>query len=216
MRIARVSEQSGVPVTTLKYYLREGLVHEGVRLSGNQTDYDETHVQRVRLVRALLDTGGLSVAAAKRVLSTLDGEPEAIATTFEAAQHAMANGRTTGEPSEDSRRRIVELASARGWRTSPDNPGLDLAARVLDDFSAIDFAPSDGYLGAYAAAAELVARADLSALRDREDPALIAELMVIGTVIGDTLAAGLRRLAHQDATTDLFPVPDPIHRKDPS
>jgi len=119
MRISRVSEQSALPVTTLKYYLREGLVHEGVRLSGNQTDYDQTHVQRVRLVRALLDTGGLSVAAAKRVLSTLDAEP-------------------------------------------------------------------------------------------------IAELMVIGTVVGDTLAAGLRRLAHQDATADLFPVPDPIHRQEPS
>ncbi len=51
---------------------------------------------------------------------------------------------------------------------------------------------------------------------EREDPALIAELMVIGTVVGDTLAAGLRRLAHQDATAELFPVPDPIHRKEPS
>lgn len=216
MRISRVSEQSGVPVSTLKYYLREGLVHEGVRLSGNQTDYDETHLQRVRLVRALLDTGGLSVAAAKRVLSTLDAEPESIATTFEAAQHAMATGRPSGEPSEASRRRIADLASARGWRTSPDNPGFDLAARVLDDYSAITFEPSDEYLDAYAAAADLVARADVSALLEREDPALIAELMVIGTVVGDTLAAGLRRLAHQEATAELFPVPDPIHRKDPS
>ena len=216
MRISRVGEQSGVPVTTLKYYLREGLVHEGLRLSGNQTDYDETHVQRVRLVRALLDTGGLSVAAAKRVLSTLDAEPEAIATTFEAAQHAMATGRSSGAPSEASRRRIAGLASARGWRTSSDNPGFDLAARVLDDYTAISFDPSDAYLDAYAAAAALVARADVSALLERHDPALIAELMVIGTVVGDTLAAGLRRLAHQDATADLFPVPDPIHRQEPS
>ena len=216
MRISRVSEQSGVPVTTLKYYLREGLVHEGVRLSGNQTDYDETHVQRVRLVRALLDTGGLSVAAAKRVLSTLDAEPEAIATTFEAAQHAMATGRASGDPSEASRRRIADLAAARGWRISPDNPGFDLAARVLDDFSAIRFEPSDEYLDAYAAAADRVARADVSALLERDDPALIAELMVVGTVVGDTLAAGLRRLAHQDATAELFPVPDPIHRQEPS
>lgn len=214
MRISRVSEQSGVPVTTLKYYLREGLVHEGVRLSGNQTDYDETHVQRVRLVRALVDTGGLSVAAAKRVLSMLDAE--AIATTFEAAQHAMATGRSSGAPSEASRRRITDLASAQGWRTSPDNPGFDLAARVLDDYTAISFDPSDAYLDAYAAAAALVARADVSALLERHDPALIAELMVIGTVVGDTLAAGLRRLAHQDATADLFPVPDPIHRQEPS
>ena len=87
---------------------------------------------------------------------------------------------------------------------------------MLDDFSAIGFEPSDEYLGAYAAAADLVARADLSALLEREDPALIAELMVIGTVVGDTLAAGLRRLAHEDVTAELFPVPDSIHRKDPS
>jgi DNA-binding transcriptional MerR regulator len=63
MRISRLSQQSGAPVSTLKYYMREGLVHEGERLSGNQTDYDESHVQRVRLVRALLETGGLSIAA---------------------------------------------------------------------------------------------------------------------------------------------------------
>ena len=58
MRISELSRRSGAPVSTLKYYLREGLVHEGERLSGNQTDYDETHVQRVRLERALLETGG--------------------------------------------------------------------------------------------------------------------------------------------------------------
>lgn len=213
MRISKLSEQSGAPVSTLKYYLREGLLHEGERLSGNQTDYDDSHVQRVRLVRALLDTGGLSIAAAKRVLATLDAEPDAIATTFEAAQHAMAVGPATSDPSEASRRRISDLAAAQGWRVSPDNPGFDLAARVLDDFEAIGFEPSAEYLGAYAAAADVIARADLSALLERENPALIAELMIVGTVVGDTLAAGLRRLAHQDATADLFPTPDHLDRK---
>lgn len=206
MRISELSRRSGAPVSTLKYYLREGLVHEGERLSGNQTDYDETHVQRVRLVRALLETGGLSIAAAKRVLSTLDaGTP--IAYTFEAAQHAMTDGRGPGEASEASQQRVEELAAAQGWRTSSDNPGFGVAARVLDDFSAIGFEPSDAYLGAYAAAADLIARADLAALIGRQSPALIAELMVVGTVVGDALIAGLRRLAHQEATAELFPTP---------
>ncbi len=33
--------------------------------------------------------------------------------------------------------------------------------------------------------------------------------MLVGTVLGDPLFAGLRRLAQQDATHNLFPVPDP-------
>jgi len=78
---------------------------------------------------------------------------------------------------------------------------------VLDDLSAIGFEPSDAYLGAYAAAADLIARADLSALIGRQSPALTAELMVVGTVVGDALIAGLRRLAHQEATAELFPAP---------
>lgn len=205
MRISELSRRSGAPVSTLKYYLREGLVHEGERLSGNQTDYDETHVQRVRLVRALLETGGLSIAAAKRVLTTLDaGTP--IAYTFEAAQHAMTDGRGPGEASGTSQQRVAALAATQGWRTSSDNPGFGVAARVLDDFSAIGFEPSDDYLGAYAAAADLIARADLSALIGRQSPALTAELMVVGTVVGDALIAGLRRLAHQEATAELFPA----------
>ena len=205
MRISELSRRSGAPVSTLKYYLREGLVHEGERLSGNQTDYDETHVQRVRLVRALLETGGLSIAAAKRVLTTLDaGTP--IAYTFEAAQHVMTDGRGLGEASDTSQRRVAALAAAQGWRTSSDNPGFGVAARVLDDFSAIGFEPSDDYLGAYATAADLIARADLSALIGRQGPALAAELMVVGTVVGDALIAGLRRLAHQEATAELFPA----------
>ncbi|RXZ45209.1 MerR family transcriptional regulator [Agromyces binzhouensis] len=211
MRISELSRRSGAPVTTLKYYLREGLVHEGERRSGNQTDYDESHVQRVRLVRALLDTGGLSIAAARRVLATLDADDRSMADTFEAAQHAMTDGRAHHEASDAARRRVAALAGAQGWRTTPDNPGFDLAARVLDDLAAIGYEPSDAYLDAYAAAADRIARADLAALTDRESPALAAELMVVGTVVGDALIAGLRRLAHQEATAELFPTTGDAH-----
>jgi DNA-binding transcriptional MerR regulator len=206
MRISELSDLTGVPAATLKYYLREQLVPAGVRRSGNQTDYGDEHVRRVRLVRALLETGGLSIADARRVLATLDEEP---AHTFAAAQHALGVGRARTGGAETSARalaRVAELADARGWRTTPDNPGLEVAARVLDDFDAIGFEPADDYLAAYAEAAERVARADVAALRDRESPESAAELMIVGTVVGDALAAGLRRLAHQDATAELFPV----------
>src|SRR5690606_42064817 len=71
MRMAELSRESGVPVATIKYYLREGLLHPGERTSPNQARYDGTHIQRLRLVRALLDIGGLSVTTAKDGLAAL-------------------------------------------------------------------------------------------------------------------------------------------------
>jgi DNA-binding transcriptional MerR regulator len=209
MRISELSRRSGAPVSTLKYFLREGLLREGERLSGNQTSYDESHVQRVQLVRALLETGGLSISAAKRVLATLDDESTSLAHTFEAAQHALGIGRG-GSPrtaaSDASRERVARLTADRSWQISPENPGLEISARVLDGLAAIGHEPSDAYLAAYAAAADTIADADLEALRERESPDLVAELMVVGTVLGDTLIAGLRRLAQESATEHLFPV----------
>ncbi|BCJ69537.1 hypothetical protein Prubr_65580 [Polymorphospora rubra] len=58
----------------MKYYQREGLLPEGVRSAPNQVDYGDAHVHRVRLIRALLETGGLSVAATKEVIAALDAE----------------------------------------------------------------------------------------------------------------------------------------------
>jgi DNA-binding transcriptional MerR regulator len=207
MRISEAAQGGGVTVSTFKYYLREGLVPAGRRLSGNQTAYEQSHVQRVRLVRALLETGGLSIGAAQAVIATLDARQDSLAFTFEAAQHALgAIGPTSSPPSEDSRTTIEETAAAQGWSTTTANPGSDMAARVLDGLRAIGFRPDADYLGAYASAAAQIARADVAALQGRSRPDLIAELMVVGTVLGDALVAGFRRLAQESVTAELFPV----------
>ena len=194
--------------STVKYYVREGLVPEGHRTSRNQTAYDDSHVQRIRLVRALIETGGLSITATKQVLSVLDDHQGNLAYAFEAAQHAL--GSVGGAGARDAgvvaRQRIAELVGSRGWTTTDDNPGLEVAARALDGLSTIGFAPSAEFLAAYAEAAAAVARADLAALGTRSRPDEITELMVVGTVMGDALLAGLRRLAQQDATAAAFPA----------
>lgn len=180
---------------------------EGTRLSPNQIDYGQIHVQRVRLIRALLETGGLSIAAAKEVISVLDAPDMPLAETFRVAQCVMSNPRTTETaPSAACRQRVTDLAQQQGWRSSADNPGIDAAARALDGLHAIGFEPTDDYLGAYAAAASSAADADVRALTARSGPDEVAELMVAGTVLGDPLFAGLRRLAQEHATSVLFPT----------
>ena len=69
MRIAELSRRAGVPVPTVKYYLREGLLPPGRATAPTQAQYDETHEQRLRLVRALVEVAGLSLAAVRRVLA---------------------------------------------------------------------------------------------------------------------------------------------------
>jgi DNA-binding transcriptional MerR regulator len=212
VKISEVCRLTGVSVSTMKYYLREGLVHGGERVESNQTAYDDTHVHRVKLVRALIDTGGLSIAATKQVLSTLDSDDTSLAHTFEVAQHALGvGGASSGTAEPDARDRIIELAAEHRWKTTGENPGFEVAARALDAFSTIGFAPSREFLDAYASAAASIARADLMALTTRTRPDLVAELMVVGTVLGDALIAGLRRLAQENETAELFPVPTSLH-----
>jgi DNA-binding transcriptional MerR regulator len=208
VKISEAARDGGVTVSTFKYYLREGLVPEGTRLSGNQTAYADEHVQRVRLVRALLETGGLSIEQAKAVVSTIDSPQDSLAVTFEAAQRSLAGtGSPTTPPSSASLARVEALAASQRWKSVGANPGTDVAARVLDGLAAIGFDPSDEYLAAYASAATTIARADLAALTTRTRPDLVAELMVVGTVLGDSLVAGLRRLAQESVTSEFFPEP---------
>lgn len=208
MKISELARQVGVPLSAVKYYQRAGLVPEGIRSAANQVDYDQTHVQRIRLIRALLETGGLSISATTEVISVLDAPDMPLAETFRVAQHAMSTPRTSeSTPSAGARERVIAVAKRQDWCVDVDNPGIDAAARALDGLSAIGFDAPDDYLGAYAAAAVSAANADLQALTTLSEPDEVAELMVIGTVLGDPLFAGLRRLAQENATSALFPVP---------
>ncbi|CAA9274079.1 MAG: Regulatory protein MerR, partial [uncultured Actinomycetospora sp.] len=74
MRVAELSRRTGVSVASIKYYLREGLLPPGERTSPNQASYGDDHVRRLRLVRALIDVGGLSVVGTRDVLAAIDDD----------------------------------------------------------------------------------------------------------------------------------------------
>src|SRR4051794_38438941 len=75
MRISALSAATAVPVATIKYYLREGLLPPGAVTSPTQATYDADHVARLRLVRALVEVAGLSLAQVQDVLARLDDPP---------------------------------------------------------------------------------------------------------------------------------------------
>lgn len=73
--MAALSTTSGVSVPTIKYYLREGPLEPETLTGPNQADCRDDHVHRLRLIRALMDVGGLGVGAVRAVLAAI-ADPE--------------------------------------------------------------------------------------------------------------------------------------------
>jgi DNA-binding transcriptional MerR regulator len=86
MRLAELSRRSGIPRSTIKYYLREGLLPAGAPTARNQASYGPQHVERLALIRALRDVAGLPLDAIARVTRELERgwEGDAIAEALQA------------------------------------------------------------------------------------------------------------------------------------
>jgi DNA-binding transcriptional MerR regulator len=72
MRVSELSDRSGVPLSTIKFYIREGLLPRGESTASNQARYAKTHLERLALIRALREVCGLGIEAVGRVLTALD------------------------------------------------------------------------------------------------------------------------------------------------
>ncbi|MFF3209387.1 MerR family transcriptional regulator [Streptomyces sp. NPDC002886] len=134
MRLAELSERSGVSTATIKYYLREGLLAPGRRVSATTADYDEGHLRRLRLVRALIQVGGIAVATARDVLAHVDDESLGRTMRIGAALWALPQG---PEPDgEDpavlaARREVDRLLEMLGWSSAREVGELSPVHRSL-------------------------------------------------------------------------------------
>ena len=201
MRMAEFSTTSGIPVATIKYYLREKLLPAGESETANQASYGAAHLDRLRLIRALIDVGELSVASARSVLEVIDSDaslPEA----FKVAQRSVS---AVIEPGNLEPADLASIdALLEGWHVSPENPGRLAAARVLSAFRGVGQTDERGWYARYAEAALLIATADLDEIQSRPDRAAKAETVVVGTVLGDALISGLRRAAQEHVTSQRY------------
>lgn len=199
MIITELAERSAVPPATIKYYVREGLLPPGRRVSQKSTEYTEEHLQRLRLVRAMLEVGKLSTSSVLDVLAALDSPGLDIIYALEAAQRALTRSvvTSTSEPSTEALHRIDAVAERAGWGDCADNIGRGIAARAIDAAEMAGVHLEDDYLDSYATGANTIAQADMGALQGLPDRSSIVHVMVIGTVLGDPLSAGLRRIAQE-------------------
>ncbi|MDT0212521.1 MerR family transcriptional regulator [Rothia sp. ARF10] len=210
MRLAELSTETGVAVATLKYYLREGLLHPGRALSRTSADYDEGHVERVRLVRALSEVGGLSLARIRRVLDVITDPGTDRLHVLEAAQRTLApegadpcddetDGRGVRE--DASRERVLAWVERRGWEVDPRDPFVDELARAWEACDHAALGLDEERMDRYADHVEGVAEVDVRSVP--ADPVRAVRHVVLGTVLVDPVLVALRRLAQQHVSRGL-------------
>jgi DNA-binding transcriptional MerR regulator len=200
VRISQLAAATDVPVATIKFYLREHLLHDGELTSPTQAQYDESHVRRLQLVRALLGPGGLTVAAARELLRHIDDPPESRHDLLGVAHHAVLR------PVPDD----LDLEAAgqliQRWDWQIDERDRDTPAALADALRGLadaGFTLPEGALDRYAKVMAEVAEAEIADLPTESAEAAV-RYVVLGTVLVEPLLLALRRLAQQDASRRRF------------
>lgn len=208
MRISELSRRSGVPVATIKYYLREELLPAGVATSATQAEYDEHHLRRLRLARALVTVRGLSVSTTREVLRALDEHSTDIHLLLGLALGAIPTDEVESPPDGPQEPSPAdELISALGWEISEKAPTRATVTDTLATLRELGLPVDWQTLLPYARLAERTAELDLSQLEDVADPLERVERALLLTVLLEPVLMALRRMAQENESAKRYPRP---------
>ncbi|MFE1644865.1 MerR family transcriptional regulator [Microbacterium sp. P01] len=207
--MSELAESTGVSVASIKYYLREGLLPEGARRSATQAEYDDAHVRRLRVIRALIDAG-VSVAETKRVIATLD-DPPARGHDLLGAAHAAVTP-LVGDGIDVSA--AEKLVTRIGWQPGMCDPRvLGSVAAALQGLERAGFTPPGEVMTVYLESIQRIARAEIEGV-PTESPEAAVNYVVLGSVLVEPLLLALRRVAEQIASAERFGDGRPTTRTD--
>jgi len=207
MRIAELSRTSGVPVPSIKYYLRAGLLPPGERTAPNQADYTEKHLHRLKLIRALIEVGGLSIAAVGDLLTSLDARGdnlnEAVGTAIKATLPA-----TTSSDSgflDEATRLVHRVLEKRGWQEYGPTQ-VETLISAVETFQRLGQPDIEMIIELYADLVERLVPKEIEWITTRDNTDAVVEAAIIGTFIGGRAFSALRSLGHEAESRKRLPL----------
>ncbi|NYG37999.1 MerR family transcriptional regulator [Janibacter alkaliphilus] len=197
--MAELAARSGLTVATIKFYLREGLLQPGRRTSVNQAVYDASHLERLRLIRALAKVAGLPLDTIREVVQVVSGQ-SSILDAMAVTQDALV-GERGDEDSEDvepaAAETLAHVIEARGWRYQPGSPAHSAAIRAVAELQAEDLTMLVDRLDDYARAADAVGRIDVQAVAGADSLDATIRGVVLGSILRRPLLDALVLLSQQ-------------------
>jgi DNA-binding transcriptional MerR regulator len=206
IRIAELSRRSGVPVPTIKFYIREGILPRGEPTAPNQARYGEAHLRRLALI-GTLQRAGLSLAVIKRSLHAMDtmrgDSPEFMRIAVGSLQPFVHNAADVDlDPSVEAQASAMlrAMVEHRGWQVDERVPiWREVVRAIAVILITSQRGLSSATLDRYAAAMEGLAASELpDTWNPARSPSDALTYVVQGTLLPEPLILALRRLAHID------------------
>ncbi|MEV5378949.1 MerR family transcriptional regulator [Streptomyces nondiastaticus] len=206
MKISELSRTTGVPVASIKYFRRQGLLPAGKATAATLAEYGQEHVQRLRLIKALTTLGGLSIAATRDVLTAVDQAHStesalgavSYALPVPVAESPVGDAGREAEIGSAAAAEVADLIAAMDWQTPSTSPHVEGLTAALRELRRLDAAYEPGDLVAYAELARSIAGLDLDRAAAFGDPEALAEQAVIVFALSAPVLELLRRLAQED------------------
>lgn len=207
--MSELAHRSGVPVATIKYYLREGLLPPGTATSATQAVYSDAHLERLRLIRVLREVGQVPVAAVGAVLAAVDDPGLALPDVLGLAHHALGPP-PPAEPDEAhraARSAVLGFIAGRGWQVDHTAPAVDALAAALVALQRVTGPCGPDVFASYAETAERMARQELATVDPSAGTGPAVAQIVVGTVVFEQAFTALRRLAQEHCSGERFGLP---------
>ncbi len=222
MRISDLSRRTGVPVATIKFYLREGLVPPGRPTGRNQAQYGETHRRRLLFIRAMTGIGQLELSTVLELLTAIEDDALPLPGLYQAANQAVYPDLDKSKAVDDvtaERNEVDRLIDELGWQVGDDNVGRNRLAHVLAALRQLGCSHGADFFHPYAQLAEQSADHELSLL-PRDGMEVERAAAVARAVLLDAALAALRGMAQEHLVTQRFGGPAgaavPAQRRSPA
>lgn len=196
MRISDLSRQTGVPVPTIKFYLRERLLPPGEPTGRNQAIYGKAHLRRLRLIRAFTTVGQLDLTSVRALLAAIENETLSLPTLFDVVNRTLLpqeNPRPDdGFALRGAREDVEGLIHEHGWRVDPEGPVSTHLAQVLAALRRLGCDCGMDFFATYAEAAEKLVVLELDLLSPEHPDCAAA---VARSVLLEVALCAMRRMA---------------------
>jgi DNA-binding transcriptional MerR regulator len=197
--VSELAERADVPLATVKYYLREGLLPVGENTGPRRAEYDERHLRRLRVLRLLREIGEVPVTSLRQIVDALDDDATPVHDAMTQIADVITDGPEPGQQDPAALAMVDEVFAVMHWdRIRPESVDRVRLASLVSALNA------PGPLGAnveilsfYAGVADHLARAEVALVDHSVERSQLLEDMVTGSVVYGQVFELLRQLGHE-------------------
>ncbi|MEE6136008.1 MerR family transcriptional regulator [Mycobacterium sp. 050128] len=203
MRVSELANEAQVSVPTVKYYIREGMLAAGDAAGPRRAVYDDSHVRRIHLIKALTGPAGLSLSQAKAILRSIDEPNSGPIDRLASATRVIADA--AGADMDADGKSYPRAEEVVGWLGEPyrvEAPAAALLESALRAVEAAGFQLHRDQLARYGEHMLAIAASEIANLPT--DPAEAVQYAVLGTVLFEPVLTAIRRLAQQSLVKGRF------------